>query len=1394
MKNKINLNKKSVYIRSSFNKIPLLIIIASLLIIILLSASFVYSADSTAPATTTGDASSATPAGQSTTVGLGNDFKPDPSLDKQTQENLKNINNYAKNNFGGSKNGDSGQAIVGKDGSIEIRYPESTAPSNLPKGRETFAKIPKGYAVENNLNEFTVRNNEGAKDSKVTFKDSEITIDKDSKVSFSEKNGKQTINILGKGSIDTLVSDGFGGFKRKTIDNIQDATFIKKDQDIISAKFKSINGGKYEFSTNSGKYSFNTDKGGEISYNKETGQIGGRYTELNLPDGSKFDSPGKFSGELDEKGNMKHIAAEGISKFTDKTGKLYSGENLNVYADGSDISRSNENAISFGKNNPLVSLKGQIQYNDGKGLNYQGMTKDSFTEYSLKNFDIKGGDAVITNGENIVTYKNGQENIKVAGLSSSKDAESFTIRYQDENGKITTTSIDKSSGNLYLSTSQNGKTTQTAIVPLSDISGQLTSPNEVLQTRIDQLKSYMNKPEINDQQKSALDLAVLNAQNRIDINNNNIGDAITRTENYLKNKPDYSARLSLAELYSQRAANPDLAMPGDYKTAVDNYQSIKKISKDIDLDLYNSASFGLAETYKSNGKYNDALKEYQQLTENPISTKTTVDNARLGIAQTQTLQGDYSSALKTLSNLNTESATQFQEGLRDGLIKDIEKGLGNNFDQLTQKLDEKANLPAGYKSWSETPFKALWAVTSNTWSKGLGVAAFTLDSNRYQIDLQGSQYEINSQQAGASVFQQMNQNNKWDEFSGKIKSGDVLGVTDMIAEAGGMKRVSEDEILKEYIRSKGDEGTIGAEENARQALKDSATRDNFLRQRYGSEYADGDKLATQLAYNSINLYNDNKDAANLINTDSSYKFQFKDYVGGGSIGEKNIGDTVVSSINAKNILLFAGPTATISVGERTLSVVGWLGAGARAIPGVETGIESINAARLSASEALGLKAVAEAFPKTSAVAGFVGEQAGYFGIQDAISRVPGGEYIAPFFGPIGAEERVAGELERAGIKTESQGFEYFLENEVSVSSKNPFVPSRTASEKTINEIVSSGRFEELGTSSSLDGARYFKVKGTDDIFSIRPEGSSLSIPSVASQMEGVSPRVLASSERDLADFDSVRFQASEEGIADEVRGVIDTQQAIREGVIDPEKYKYFLRDLDRPDFAIEGMTPKQRLESIVEGYDNIDPAIRAEVKQYKGDFADLTAQAQAYNEGASKVDKIAFDDPRIYFERFPPSDPELFSRYREALDYHDLARNKEMRDAFAQMGYSGTSQTDVDQILKGQIKPENLVSSGTTLIGGVEHPTKNYISMITGPTGKSAYIETRWTEIDGKLVLGTAILQRPPTINTEDFNKKLWIRLLRGDENVIDRTPIMYKLILSFINNYKLFQFLKIIF
>jgi len=55
----------------------------------------------------------------------------------------------------------------------------------------------------------------------------------------------------------------------------------------------------------------------------------------------------------------------------------------------------------------------------------------------------------------------------------------------------------------------------------------------------------------------------------------------------------------------------------------------------------------------------------------------------------------------------------------------------------------------------------------------------------------------------------MNQNNKWDEFSGKIKSGDVLGVTDMIAEAGGMKRVSEDEILKEYIRSKGDEGTIG---------------------------------------------------------------------------------------------------------------------------------------------------------------------------------------------------------------------------------------------------------------------------------------------------------------------------------------------------------------------------------------------------------------------------------------------------------------------------------------------------------------------------------------------------------------------------------------------------------
>ena len=256
---------------------------------------------------------------------------------------------------------------------------------------EVFAVVPKGFEVVENENEFIFTNKDASEYSSVlNIKGHKFLLDKDSQVSFSEKDGIQTIN-LESGNIQ--VGDTF-------LQNIKDTNIqVNEENQIQFAEFTSEKGGIYNFTHNEQNFTFNAKKGGKVLFNPKDGIVEGENTEFSFGDESI--EAQKFQGILNSENNgVESLKFFGGVFKDNKRGLEYSSEqDFSIYFDGRDISKE-ENAISIFDEENRIDVKGFVKIKNPGKLSYTGESQNALVNYHIDSniFEMQEGDAVIKNG------------------------------------------------------------------------------------------------------------------------------------------------------------------------------------------------------------------------------------------------------------------------------------------------------------------------------------------------------------------------------------------------------------------------------------------------------------------------------------------------------------------------------------------------------------------------------------------------------------------------------------------------------------------------------------------------------------------------------------------------------------------------------------------------------------------------------------------------------------------------------------------------------------------------------------------------------------------------------------------------------------------------------------
>ena len=217
--------------------------------------------------------------------------------------------------------------------------------------------------------------------------------------------------------------------------------------------------------------------------------------------------------------------------------------------------------------------------------------------------------------------------------------------------------------------------------------------------------------------------------------------------------------------------------------------------------------------------------------------------------------------------------------------------------------------------------------------------------------------------------------------------------------------------------------------------------------------------------------------------------------------------------------------------------------------------------------------------------------------------------------------------------------------------------------------------------------------------------------------------------------------------------------------IDQKKYIYLLGTLDRPNSNFD----KRGLENLIDDWTTAKGSSKKTISEYENTYSEMQI--------LSGDSEVPFNDPREYFDRYVKSNPTIpnYQRYKDAIDFHDLSRNMELREGFELLGIPNTLEGRklLENIFIQQVKIETPIKKPVN-IGGVIYETRNYKSTIIGPNGRKMNLETRWTLIEGKPQFGTAIINRPPTLNRMSKNT-----LERVNGDWIDRLSIFRIIILT---------------
>jgi len=408
-----------------------------------------------------------------------------------------------------------------------------------------------------------------------------------------------TIKLIGEAK-----SFEFGETK---LEEIKDATIKKDEKQIVYAKFLPAQDKDYVFKYENKKYKFSKQKiGKEVVFDPKKGEIklnGGDVDIGKEGSISSIKSDNKISILLDRNGNPRVTIYENGGTYKDQiTGKTFSSkEKFTVFLDGTDISKYKENAISLfsAEKGYQIDSKGTVEIKDEKGLVYNGLNKNVYTQYLTEgnNFNVKDGNARINNGQNEVLMENGKIKMPPAGLASPEKAESFSVKYTSEGKESQYLILDKNTADgkplvAAFSETEKGKFLVSSSEGNSDdlkakiVNERIKALDELgnsaikrLNTKIEGIEKIIPNLKANDKTEAELQLAALYAEKAN-------GAQFTSSKTALLSKED-------KELYSK---------------AISYLQEAKKNPEYEDM-----ARLSLSEVYKKQGNFENARTELLEL-------------------------------------------------------------------------------------------------------------------------------------------------------------------------------------------------------------------------------------------------------------------------------------------------------------------------------------------------------------------------------------------------------------------------------------------------------------------------------------------------------------------------------------------------------------------------------------------------------------------------------------------------------------------------------------------------------------------------------------------------------------------------------------------------------------
>ncbi|MDD5023276.1 MAG: hypothetical protein PHU63_03850 [Candidatus ainarchaeum sp.] len=611
-----------------------------------------------------------------------------------------------------------------------------------------FAKIPEGFEIIDSKEFLIIKNSAGSETSTLEIKGNKFKLLRDSKISFSEKDGLTNFKLEGSGSLN---------LNGKEINNIKNAVIrVDKENQIEFAEFISTKEENYKFTYNYEEFEFRSNKDSHILFNPKDKKISAKNSELNYK--NQLIS-GDFDATLDEKG-IKEISLEENAIYLDReNGLRYSSKGeYNIYFDGRDVS-SEKNAVSILKDvndreKVQVNSKGKIKIeNFEKHITYEGLNEEVYTNYMSKDsiFDITKGDAVINNAVHEVKFENGKHHLSTKNLlKNSKDAESFTVKYTQNGEDPFYARINEASGNVEILSFKEGEKTSTIISPFEKFEeNQKKLSGDIVRTYLtDELDKMSNtiKSEESSGETVSPDLrrrrdALRSVLNDIEVKkyinqkdyDGAIAYVITSLEDIKDGEVKAKTYLSIAEFYQAKAnSQTDPALKeGAYTDAIRFYELSKK-----DANTFEDASFNLAGLHSQNGDYNKALEEYNNLI-TKSNDKKIQSNAHINEAEIYLKIKNPIFALQAINfavteNPKDEYALSEKKKVEIALLDTISSSIDTESTKIRKEFEEKIGM------------------NDEIWNMGVGKSVMNIFGHAENVnkEFEYLDRELNSQQKG----------------------------------------------------------------------------------------------------------------------------------------------------------------------------------------------------------------------------------------------------------------------------------------------------------------------------------------------------------------------------------------------------------------------------------------------------------------------------------------------------------------------------------------------------------------------------------------------------------------------------------------------------------------------